>query len=427
MMLRIKNHLFASIICSLMLVGSLHYIGSVHSIGVANVVVTDVYWGTTKGNPLNPHPGDVNVQLSIELTNVGDDVARSVEAVLPLHRPLMQNYTGPDGKEHSRVSVSQAMGDMQGGEVRTAVFTVSIDGNAREDNYQYDLQVSYRSARELQQVDKSIAVYVPIWWGDLVVEDVTTSPLKIYPDSKQVQVAVRLRNSGRGAVDNVQIYLELTPPFLPSSSGSDRVFIGNVPAGEPYETDFVVDIQENATFGQYSLTLSEDRNGRRAPIGQVPLYVNEKVNFEILSVTPKDVYIGQTGIVIQVELKNAGSVKADSVRVQLKVGNFFSGTLTDFLGTMIAGEVKVAFFTVDIDAKAQPGQYGIDLRLDWTQEDNSLDHTLTITLNVQQQPFPVIPVVIAIVVIGGVGYFLYRKRFRKSIEKPQEKPQAPTK
>lgn len=417
--MRTKNCLYAFAACLLILVSSLHYIASVHAIGVANVVVTDVYWGTTKGSPGNPHPGDVNVQLSIELTNVGDDVARSVNVVLPLHRPLMQNYTGPDEKEHSRTFVSQAVGDIQAGQARTVLFTVSIDANAREDNYQYDLQVSYRSARELQDINKSITIYVPIWWGALRVEDVSTSPLKIYPDSKQVEVKVRLRNSGSGAVSNVQLYLELTPPFVVSSSGSDRIFVGNVPAGEAYEADFVVDVQENATFGQYSLTLSEDRNGRKAPIGEVPLYVNEKVNFEILSVTPKDVYIGETGVVIRVELKNAGSVKADSVRVQLKVGNFFSGTLTDFLGTMLAGEVKVAFFTVDIDAKAQPGQYVIDLRLDWTQEDNSLDHTLTISLNVQPQAFPVIPVVIAIAVIAGVGYFLYKKRFRK--------PQAPTK
>jgi len=417
--MRTKNCLYAFAACLLILVSSLHYIASVHAIGVANVVVTDVYWGTTKGSPGNPHPGDVNVQLSIELTNVGDDVARSVNVVLPLHRPLMQNYTGPDEKEHSRTFVSQAVGDIQAGQARTVLFTVSIDANAREDNYQYDLQVSYRSARELQDINKSITIYVPIWWGALRVEDVSTSPLKIYPDSKQVEVKVRLRNSGSGAVSNVQLYLELTPPFVVSSSGSDRIFVGNVPAGEAYEADFVVDVQENATFGQYSLTLSEDRNGRKAPIGEVPLYVNEKVNFEILSVTPKDVYIGETGVVIRVEMKNAGSVKADSVRVQLKVGNFFSGTLTDFLGTMLAGEVKVAFFTVDIDAKAQPGQYVIDLRLDWTQEDNSLDHTLTISLNVQPQAFPVIPVVIAIAVIAGVGYFLYKKRFRK--------PQAPTK
>ena len=417
--MRTKNCLYAFAACLLILVSSLHYIASVHAIGVANVVVTDVYWGTTKGSPGNPHPGDVNVQLSIELTNVGDDVARSVNVVLPLHRPLMQNYTGPDEKEHSRTFVSQAVGDIQAGQARTVLFTVSIDANAREDNYQYDLQVSYKSARELQDINKSITIYVPIWWGALRVEDVSTSPLKIYPDSKQVEVKVRLRNSGSGAVSNVQLYLELTPPFVVSSSGSDRIFVGNVPAGEAYEADFVVDVQENATFCQYSLTLSEDRNGRKAPIGEVPLYVNEKVNFEILSVTPKDVYIGETGVVIRVELKNAGSVKADSVRVQLKVGNFFSGTLTDFLGTMLAGEVKVAFFTVDIDAKAQPGQYVIDLRLDWTQEDNSLDHTLTISLNVQPQAFPVIPVVIAIAVIAGVGYFLYKKRFRK--------PQAPTK
>jgi len=406
----------------MLLSGSLHFVAlPAHAIGVANVVVTDVYWGTNKGSPENPHPGDVNVQLSIELTNVGDDVARSVIVTLPLHRPLMQNYTGPDGKENSRTSISQVAGDIQSGQsnARTILFTVSIDANAREDNYQYDLKVSYKSARELQEINKSIPIYVPIWWGDLRVEGVTTSPLKMYPDNKQVHVKVKIRNSGRGAVSNVQLHLELTPPFVVSSSGSDSLFLGSLPAGQEYETDFVVDVQQNATFGQYSLTLSEDRNGKRASVGEVPLYVNEKVRFEILSVTPQDVSIGETGIVIKVELKNAGSVKADSVRVQLKVGNFFSGTLTDFLGTMLAGETKVAFFTVDIDSKAQPGHYAIDLRFDWTQEDSSLDDTQSISLSVQAPPFPVIPVIILIGIVAGAAYFLYKKRFKKT--QPQAK------
>jgi hypothetical protein len=100
-------------------------------------------------------------------------------------------------------------------------------------------------------------------------------------------------------------------------------------------------------------------------------------------------------------------VKADSVRVQLRVGNFFTGTLTDFLGTILAGETKVAFFTVDIDGKAEPRLYNLDFRIDWTQEDNALDDTLTLPLSVVTPGAPVTLIAVGIIVLIGLGGFFF--------------------
>ena len=167
---------------------------------------------------------------------------------------------------------------------------------------------------------------------------------------------------------------------------------------------------KNATFGQYSIILAHFTNGTLIPIGQIPLYVAEKVKYDILSVTPSVVGVGDSGDVIRVDVRNAGSVEADSVRVELRVGNFFTGTLTDFLGTLYANETKSAFFTVDIDSKAQPGQYNIDLRFDWTQDNNSLDDTYTLTLTVQPPAPPVTLIAVLVIVVVGGGGFLYMRR-----------------
>jgi hypothetical protein len=129
------------------------------------------------------------------------------------------------------------------------------------------------------------------------------------------------------------------------------------------------------------------------------------------------VHAGDSGDVISVEIKNSGTVKADSVRVELRTGNFFTGTLTDFLGTMLAGETKVAFFTVDIDSKAQQGQYTLDLRFDWTQDNNSLDNTQSITLTIGSPAVPAsLIAVVVIVIIGAGGFYFIRKRRMKSTE-----------
>ncbi len=415
--MRMRSFIIAILTCLLALSVSARYAAPpAGAIGVANVVVTSVYWGSNPTDPSAAHPGDVNVQLSIVLSNVGDDVARGVNATLFLGPPLTYTYY-LDGVQYSASSVSKTAGDVEAGSSFTLGFTVSVDSNAKEGIYRYNLQLAYKSARELQQINSNVTVDVPLWRGELHVQNVVTLPTKIYPDSKEVAVKVSLVNSGGGTAKDLQLRMDLNYPFKASSSGSDRIFVGNIPAGETSEADFIIDVANTAPFGQYSVILAEEVGDKLIPIGQIPLYLNEKVKFDMVSVAPAVVRAGDAGDVIRVDIKNTGSVKADSVRVQLRVGNFFTGTLTDFLGTMLANETKVAFFTVDIDGKAQPRQYNLDLRFDWTQEDTALDDTMTLVLTVEPQGVPVTLVALAvIVVIAAGGYFFIRRRRIKATQ-----------
>jgi len=416
---RARSFMIVALTCLLALGISGRYIAPpANAIGLANVVVTNVYWGTNSVDPSTAHPGDVNIQLSVVLTNVGDDVARGVNATLIIGPPLSYTYNS-GGVQYTANSVSKIAGDMSAAQSFTLGFTVSVDSNAKEGIYRYNLQISYRSARELQQIANSVMIDVPVWKGELHVQNVVTVPTKIYPDSKQVAVKVSIVNSGRGTAKDVQLRLNLMPPFAASSSGSDRIFVGNVPAGQTSDADFIVDIASDAPFGEYAVVLGEEVGGNLVSIGQIPLYVNEKVKFDIVSVSPATVHAGDSGDVIRVEIKNAGTIKANSVRVQLRVGNFFTGTLTDFLGTMLPGETKVAFFTVDIDSKAQSRQYNLDLRFDWTQDENALDNTQTVTLTVAPAGVPMTLIMVIVVVLAVVASYLFiRRRRMKAAQTP---------
>lgn len=420
--MRIQSVMTVALTCLLALSISARYaVPASNAIGLANVVVTNVYWGSNPMAPDTARPGDVNVQLSIVLSNVGDDVARGVNATLLFGAPLTYTYY-LDGTQYSASSVTKTAGDMDSGSSFTIGYTVTVNSNATEGIYRYNLLLAYKSARELQQINSNVTVDVPVWKGELHVQNVLTVPTKIYPDSKQVLVKVSLANSGRGVAKDVQLRLDLTSPFKASSSGSDRIFVGNIPAGQVSEADFIVDVASTALFGQYSVILGEEVGEKLLPIGQLPLYVNDKVKFEVVSVTPTTVHAGDAGDVIRVEIKNTGTVKAESVRVQLRVGNFFTGTLTDFLGTVLSNETKVAFFTVDIDSKAQPRNYNLDLRFDWTQEDQALDDTIPLLLIVEAPGLPVTLIVLAVIVVVALGgYFFIRRRRMKAPAQPPTK------
>jgi hypothetical protein len=415
--MKLRIALIVVVACLLAISASARYVAPlVNAIGLANLAVTSVYWGSNPMDPSTAHPGDVNAQISIVITNVGDDVARDVNATLYLGPPLTYTYT-QGGIQYNSSVTSKTAGDIQAGASFTLAYTVTVDPNANQGIYRYDLHLSYRSARELQQINGDIMVDIPLWNGELHVQSIATVPTKIYPDSKQVLLRLTITNSGKGEAKDLQLQLELKDPFAASSSGSDSFYVGIIHSGDSSEADFVIDVASNAQFGQYEVVLAERTNGELIPIGQVPLYVAEKVAFDIVSVIPATVHAGESGDVISVAIKNAGIVKADSVRVELRTGNFFTGTLTDFLGTMLAGETKVAFFTVDIDSKAQPGQYTIDLRFDWTQDNNSLDNTQSVNLTVATPGIPSFLIVVVVIVIGGAGgYFFLRKRRMKAAQ-----------
>ncbi|MGA2783282.1 MAG: hypothetical protein ABSF09_01100 [Candidatus Bathyarchaeia archaeon] len=394
-----------------------------HAIGVANVVVTNVFWGT---DPMNPqtavHAGDVNAQLSIIISNVGDDVARDVSGTLYLTPPIDYTYF-VNGVQNRATSVTKVAGDMNPATPFTLNWVVNIESTARNGIYHCNLTLSYKSARELQQINKTVQVDIPIYQGALYIQAVATTPVKLFPDSYGNQVTVTLANSGTGIAKNVQVYLQLKSPFVPSSSGSAEIFLGNLPTGQTTNANFVVDVAENATFGQYSILLNQVLNNTLVPIGQVPLYIAEKVVFGILSVTPSVINPGASGSVIRVRIKNlSNTTKAESVRVELQVGNYITGTLTDFLGDMSAGQLKTAIFTIDVDSREPTGNYPIGIRFDWTQANNqfSLDHTYPVTLSVQPGPLPLPLLIIPIIAIIGIVYFAIKKKILKIPQRPKK-------
>ena len=387
------------------------FVVNVQAVSAPDIVVTSVYWGTNPLGGVSVHPGDTNIPLSIVLSNVGDAAAREVNEKLMLTPPFSYVYY-VGGERVSVETVDQSAGDILPSFSFTSRFILTVAPDAAAGVHRLTLIVGYKSARELTPVEKTLTVDVPVWTGDVRVQHVLTVPAKVYPGDNQIAVKVWVVNAGTGATADLQVRLILEEPFKPSSGGSDIFFLGTMQPAQVGEADFYVDVSKAAEFGSYNLRLVMDspRPSGEIEIGQVPLYVSEKVRFELVQVEPAIVRSGDSGVSIGITIRNIGSVAADSVRAQLRVGNYFSGTLTDFLGTMQPGESKTAYLTVDVDAKAQPQTYRMDLRLDWTQSNYSLDETLPVELQVTAAELPVPLIAVAAVLVVLVVVVVIRRR-----------------
>jgi hypothetical protein len=400
----------------LITVMAMPFVSSVGAVSQPNVVVTSVYWGTNPLGGISVHPGDTNIPLSIVLSNAGDAAARDVSAKLVLATPFSYAYN-VNGSQVNTGTVDQSAGDIQAGYSFTLRYALTVASDAIAGIHRLTLILDYKTARELLPVEKTLSVDVPVWTGDVRVQHVVTVPAKVFPGDNQIAVKAWLVNSGTGSTADFQVRLVLQDPFQASSGGSDTFFLGTMQPGQVSEADFYVDISKSAQFGSYNLklvTVSAGSSGQ-GEIGQIPIYVSEKVIFEVVQVEPKVVHAGDSGVSIKVTIKNTGTVAADSVRAQLMVGNYFSGTLTDFLGTMQPGESKTAYLTVDVDSKATSQTYKMDLRLDWTQSDNSLDNTLPVELQVISAELPLPLIAVAVILLVLVAAVVVRRR-RKAQE-----------
>ena len=404
----------------LIIVMAMPFVSSVGAVSEPNVVVTSVYWGTNPLGGISVHPGDTNIPLSIVLSNAGDAAARDVSATLVLASPFSYAYN-VNGSQVNAGTVDQSAGDIQAGFSFTLRYALTVASDAIAGIHRLTLILDYKTARELLAVERTLSVDVPVWTGDVRVQHVVTVPARVYPGDNQIAVKAWLVNSGTGSTADFQVRLVLQDPFQASSGGSDTFFLGTMQPGQVSEADFYVDISKSAQFGSYNLklvTVSAGSSGQ-VEIGQIPIYLSEKVIFEVVQVEPKVVRAGDSGVSIKVTIKNTGTVAADSVRAQLMVGNYFSGTLTDFLGTMQPGESKTAYLTVDVDAKATPQVYKMDLRLDWTQSDSSLDNTLPVELQVVSAELPLPLVAVAVVLLVLVAAVVVRRRRKAQEQKPK--------
>ena len=405
---------------TLIIVMAMPFVSSVGAVSQPNVVVTSVYWGTNPLGGISVHPGETNIPLSIVLSNAGDAAARDVSAKLVLASPFSYAYN-VNGSQVNAGTVDQSAGDIQAGFSFTLQFALTVASDATAGIHRLTLILDYKTARELLAVERTLSVDVPVWTGDVRVQNVVTVPAKVYPGDNQVAVKAWLVNSGTGSTADLQARLLLQDPFQASSGGSDAFFLGTMQPGQVSEADFYVDISKSAKFGSYNLKLVTDSTGSsgQVEVGQIPIYLSEKVIFEVVQLEPKVVHAGDSGVSIRITVKNTGTVAADSVRAQLMVGNYFSGTLTDFLGTMQPGESKTAYLTVDVDSKATSQVYKMDLRLDWTQSDNSLDNTLPVELQVTSAELPLPLIAMAVVLLVLVAAVVVRRRRKAQEQKPK--------
>lgn len=390
--------------------------------------------------PETIHSGDV-VSVAVDIHNKASSITiQNLEASIGV------------GEQFEIMDGTDAISGILPDATKTVLFTFRVKTDTPSGYYPAQITLSYQ--RNGVDVTENHDIIIPVTGTEKNI-DVTLEPRVINPGNQTV-VAFTLSNVGGTAVSNVSLsWTEESSLILPVGSDNKR-YISIIPAGEKATVEYTVAADPNITTGIYPLSIVvgfTDSNGDQEQTSEIGIIVGGKTDFEVSG----EMVNNQ----LSVSIANVGSNNAGAVVAKLKNVSS-SGSSTSILGNLNKGDFTIATFqlgtssalsgTGTIDPNAMPqapsaGGFGggfqgqrpggdanrfsqsiprvLEMEIaytDTTGERQTVTKTISLsasassgtgltTRTVQTGVSPFIAWgLLAILVIGGIGYNHYRAK-----------------
>jgi hypothetical protein len=249
----------------------------------------------------------------------------------------------------------------------TISFSIKVDPNAQAASYPITLATTYESEYRAAYMTSN-TVYARVSGSPNIVAHVTrTSPVTAYPgDDFTLDVAVD--NTGAFRADSLTLSLSAEAPLEVRASTATQSAATLQPRASTTET-FSLYSPKGASAKTYQLTLAAaylDENGALKTVS-LPLFVpiSAKARFET-SDGASTSFVDSRNNQVRFKLRNAGTDSALRVKAKLIPSFPFStqGSV-QYVDEMKPGEEKELVFYADVDKEGVPGQYSLDLNVNF--------------------------------------------------------------
>jgi hypothetical protein len=411
---------------------------------LAAITDSDVSVGTSSASSQqatfinqDPDPAEPGgyVDIRFKLENVGTETARSVIFEL---LPKFPFYLDPGDSAVRKLGTLDAR---QIGENAYIVrYHVRVDRNAVQGNneinirYSLDDGLTYVIAGPFQVKVRS---HNPI----LAIESVKASPEVVAPGDS-VAVTLRLHNMAEGFFKNVKTSLVLTKvlqtatsvsteelPFSPIGSTNEKIVL-RIDSGETANLEFNLVATPTADAGIYKIPVVmsySDELGKNYTVNNVfSLIVGEQPDVVVGIDSSTIVGAGSRGKVT-IKFVNKGSMGLKFVSMQLKSTNDFDllSSETVYIGNIDSDDYGSADFDIFLK-KGAKDRTVIPVAVEFRDANNrkySQSYNLELRTYTEKQQEQLglkqgdgttgILVTLAIVVVGLVAYFVWRRRKKK--------------
>jgi len=206
------------------------------SLGNPNVVV-----GIVSAQPASLYPG-TNQTLTLSLQNTGSGTAKNVTL------SVLNNRNLTAGNSASRIFI----GTIAAGATATASVFITANKNDNMSKYGLPIYISYQNANYNLTTNRT--TLIPITLQSIARFNITSSSSSLVEGGTYLPITLTVKNTGNEPAQSVTFTLQT---IYPLSQVTPNAYVGALEPGQSTNVTFYLNVDSQASVGQYPLTLYE--------------------------------------------------------------------------------------------------------------------------------------------------------------------------
>ncbi len=352
-------------------------------------------------------PSGFTSASSTKSDNIGGQMAMMpMQMGMPIQTPLQT--TMPTGMSTTSKSLaSHHIGDLNVNETKEAVFYIKCDVKD-EGNYTFKAKLiytdEYGNVRESNQIPFGVHV------SKAPTFDVRTLKSEVFVNSKGVLI---LEVKPTRDLSDVTAYIRANPPL---STLSSEYYLGDVKADGVYKAYFKLQASDESKPITYPVEVRFKYKSLDEYFETDPIKIGVKVNPKLkIDVSGEPTLTAGGEGVVEWRIKNIGNFTIrDAVARITIIDPFSSSDDTAYIGTLKPGDSAIVKFKLKVDRDATPKRYGLNLEVKYKdlEDEWAISDPVKAVVVVKQakMPYKTIAVILAFVVVLGIGLAIYRRR-----------------
>jgi len=303
---------------------------------------------------------DVIIQYSVA-DGVTDDTSKIADRDYTFKVELMAD----DSLTRDYVTIQDELGDnvhgstLLSGDFYKKRFTVKIANDAPAGNYEFMLTGQWHKNGVAEPAVSYVRFKMPVKKEGIIVNvaNLITNPSEVRPGDDYVSLETYIENVGEKDSKSVEASLIIPQGFSHSYSNNNRIWIGQLNAGQSKRSVFNVDIADDLEPGTYNLTMNFDYMDQDDNLyfvqRTIPILVKSRPYLEVIATEGRSL-AGENGE-LQIVVQNTGTQSAESIDVRILKQNSQPFTLdvrSDYIGELKPGEKGLAVFDIGVNSDA---------------------------------------------------------------------------
>lgn len=347
-------------------------------------------WGSPQ-SPLLAAPGSTDLPLYLSVYNLGPVAAQGLRANFTASFPLTP-VRGEGRSVVTQVPLLPAGSDA----VLIGYFNVSAFAQAGV--YNQSIRVSFLEGNV--SVTETVPFEIPVLGNPVVfLSAYSYTPSEIYPGYTRAALTVYLVDSGSSSATGVSATLATPYPVYPAYNGSNRVFVGYLPVGEPVPLNFVLGIANTTTSVNTTLTLTVQYNNGKQATFSIPFVEGPKANLEVVAVYTPTIRVGDGADYVTITLKNTGNAAALLPVFTLLPSNVFQPSVPSSENPLLAvsavnvttnsitpGSETNVTYVIQVSSNIPHGSYPLTVLATWRQQGSTLPFYQEVSVTLEVHP-----------------------------------------